>query len=284
MLKYPSATFLALTLAITYGIGLPIAAASHGLLRVDIPATLGGLALYVAIWGPALAAVVLSGLHSGRTGLRQLLGQLVNWRVGILWYLVALLTPAAIAVAALGLHAIVGGPLPRFPGPLPQEFSQAGMPSVTIYLLLPVFFILGSMGEEIGWRGYALPHLQVMNSALTASLLVGVVWAAWHLPLFLTSGTTFSQIPFGWFMLSILGMSVLLTWLYNNTNGSLLIATLFHAALQATNVFLLSVATMDQRLYALSVFITVVAALLVVLLFGPVSLSRRHGRSTVVEL
>lgn len=95
MLKYPSATFLALTLAITYGIGLPIAAASHGLLRVDIPATLSGLALYVAIWGPALAAVVLSGLHSGRTGLRQLLGQLVNWRVGILWYLVALLTPAA---------------------------------------------------------------------------------------------------------------------------------------------------------------------------------------------
>lgn len=278
MMKYPSATFFALTLAITYCIGLPVAAASRGLLPIDIPVSVGGL----VIWVPALAAIILSALQSGRSGLRRLLGKLFFWRVGVLWYLVALLAPAAIALSALGLHAILGGTLPPFPAPLPGEFGQVGGPTVAVYLLLAVYFVLASMGEETGWRGYALPRLQVTYSALTASLLIGGVWAVWHLPLFLTSGATQSQIPIGWYLPSILAMAVLFTWLYNSTNGSLLIATLFHATIQLTNVFIpiLPTAVGGERPYVLSVIITVVAALLVVLLFGPGSLSHRRRRKS----
>lgn len=278
MTKYPSATFFALTLAITYCIGLPVAAVSHGLLPVDIPVSIGALAL----WGPALAAIILSALQSGRSGLRELLGPLFYWRVGILWYVVALLAPAAIAFAALGAHAILGGALPRFPAPLPEEFDQGSGPTVAVYLLLPVFFILFSMGEEIGWRGYALPRLQVTYSALSASLLIGVVWAVWHLPLFLMGGTTQSQIPISWYLPSTLAIAVLFTWLYNNTNGSLLIATLFHTTIQVTNVFIpiLPAAAGNEQPYVLSVIITVAAALLVVAIFGPGSLLHGRGRST----
>lgn len=281
MTKYPSATFFALTLTITYSIGLPVAAASHGLLPINIPTSIGALIM----WVPAFVAIVLSGLQSGRSGLRQLLGKLFYWRVGILWYLVALLTPAAIALSALGLHAILGGTLPRFPAPLPEEFRQGGAPTLAVYVLLPIFFVLGSMGEEIGWRGYALPRLQVTYSALTASLLIGAVWAVWHLPLFLTSGATQSHIPMGWYLPYALAVAILFTWLYNNTNGSLLIATLFHAAIQATSVFIpiLPAAAGNEQLYVLSIIITVVAALLVVLIFGPGSLSHSRDRSTVAH-
>lgn len=278
MTKYPSATFFALTLAITYCIGLPVAAASHGLLLIEIPNSIGALAL----WGPALAAIILSVLQRGRSGLRELLGPLSYWRVGILWYLVALLAPAAIALSALGLHVTLGGALPRFPAPLPEELGQGGGPTVAVYLPLAVYFVFVSMGEEIGWRGYALPRLQLAYSALTASLIIGAVWAVWHLPLFLMD-EPHSQIPIGWYLPSTLAMAVLFTWLYNSTNGSLLIATLFHATIQVTNVFIpiLPAAAGDERPYVLSVVITVVAALLVVLVFGPRSLSHCHGRSNM---
>lgn len=274
MTKYPSATFFALTLAITYCIGLPVAAASHGFLTIHIPVSIGALAIYV----PALVAIVLVGLQGGRPGLRQLLGPLSYWRVGISWYAVALLAPAAIALSALGLHVILGGTLPRFPAPLPEELGQDGTPAVAVYFLIPAYFVLASMGEEIGWRGYALPRLQLTYSALTASLIIGFVWAVWHLPLSLTSGATQSQIPMAWYLPNTLALAVLFTWLYNSTDGSLLIATLFHATIQVTNVFIpiLPAAAGDEKPYVLSVIITMLAALLVVIIFRSGALSRRR--------
>ena len=90
-------------------------------------------------------------------------------------------------------------------------------------------------GEEVGWRGYVLPRLQAKYNALVSSLIVGVIWGLWHIPKFLAPGNTS---PFGWFMIKVIADAVLYTWLYNNTKGSLLLATLFHAAGNTAGVFL----------------------------------------------
>jgi len=275
-LKHPAAAFFALTLTITYGLGLPVAAASHGLLPIRIPAAVGAL----AIAGPAIAALVLTGFEHGRLGVQRLLSRLLHWRVGAQWYLVALLTPPIIAISALGTYRFLAGVPPRIPAPLPRELAQIGAESPVTYALLAVFFVWGSLAEELGWRGYALPRLLGTYSALTASVIIGVVWAVWHLPLFLMNASAQASIPFGWYLLYALSLSVLFTWLYNNTGGSLLLATLFHAVIQASTVLLpmLPASAGDTRPYVLSALLTMLAALLVVLISGPAALSRKRRR------
>src|SRR6266511_5107279 len=138
-LKHPAAAFFALTLTITYGLGLPVAAASHGLLPIRIPAAVGAL----AIAGPAIAALVLTGFEHGRLGVQRLLSRLLHWRVGAQWYLVALLTPPIIAISALGTYRFLAGVPPRIPAPLPRELAQIGAESPVTYALLAVFFVWG---------------------------------------------------------------------------------------------------------------------------------------------
>lgn len=98
------------------------------------------------------------------------------------------------------------------------------------------------MGEELGWRGFALPRLQARMSALSASLILGLLWALWHLPLYLTAGHPLSEVFFGWFLLSILADAILFTWIFNNTRGSLLVVLLFHASIATSGLFLASTA------------------------------------------
>ena len=96
------------------------------------------------------------------------------WRVSIFWYLFSFLVPAVIVLLAIGLHILLGGAVPEFGDPAQW------------YLVIPVFLYVlffSVLGEEIGWRGYALPELQANHSALTASLIIGVIWGLWHVPL-----------------------------------------------------------------------------------------------------
>jgi membrane protease YdiL (CAAX protease family) len=152
--------------------------------------------------------------------------------VGIRWYAVALFLPAAQAFTALGLHLLFGGDLHR-PSSVPT--LEVGPPDASLFLkalLLALMFTLGfdGLGEELGWRGFALPRLLSRYSALTSSLLLGAIWALWHLPYGLTAGSATAHRPFYEHLSPILASSVLFTWLFNNTRGSILLAVLFHAA------------------------------------------------------
>ncbi len=206
------------------------------------PAT--GLTL-LGSFGPLLAALLTTALFDGRTGFRDLGRRLLIWRVQPYWYAVVLLLPALLSLAATAVSVALGATIPRLDDPpflqtypLPQEVIGA-VPWLTF---LPMVFVQqllvgSSMGEEPGWRGYALPRMQWSHSASRAGVMLGLLWGLWHLPLWLWR----DQLPvaeIGWELLGIIATSVLFTWVFNHTDGSLLLALLFHASIATTGLFL----------------------------------------------
>src|SRR5215203_1841485 len=169
---------------------------------------------------PSLLAITLTAIVYGREALRKLLGRLLHWRVNPLWYLMVLLGPVALAGGVVALNTFVGGPALRFDGSL---LIPAG---ITLAFSI---FPGSALGEEIGWRGYALPRLQAGRRALSASLIIAPIWALWHLPLWLTGAPGRTPILYAAFVVSAFALSVLLTWVYNSTGGSLLLVVLLHA-------------------------------------------------------
>ncbi|MBC8001588.1 MAG: CPBP family intramembrane metalloprotease [Opitutaceae bacterium] len=212
----------------TWANWVPRALVSHGLISLTVPDFMA----LVAGFGPALAAIILTGVIGGRAGLLRLGERLCRWRVSIQWYAVALFLPAAQAFAALGLHLLFGGELHK-PSEVPT--LQVGPPDASLWfkvLLLALMFTLGfdGLGEELGWRGFALPRLLTRFSALGGSVLLAGIWALWHLPYALTKGSAMADKPFYAHLLPMLASTILFTWLFNNTRGSILLAILFHAA------------------------------------------------------
>ena len=171
----------------------------------------------VAGFGPFLAALVVLALTSGKAGIGGLLRRMVRWRVGLRWYAVALLLPVAIALAAAVFNVLLGAQAPSSVelGGWTNLFS-----TFFILLLIPG---LGGAWEEPGWRGYALPRLQVGHSALFASLILWVVLMVWHLPLFIVGEIHWSDLVF------FLGYVIVFNWVFNNADGSVLIIMLMHA-------------------------------------------------------
>jgi membrane protease YdiL (CAAX protease family) len=172
----------------------------------------------IASFGPFLAALVVLAITQGKSGIGGLLRRMVRWRVGIRWYAVALLLPVGIALAATALNVLLGAQAPSAAdlGGWTGLFS-----TFAVVLLIPG---IGGAWEEPGWRGFALPSLQAGRSALVASLILGAVWALWHLPLVVATG----QMG-GWDIVNIMAWTLVLTWVYNGTGGSVLIVMLFHA-------------------------------------------------------
>src|SRR5215213_9926122 len=168
-------------------------------------------------FGPFLAALAVLAMTSGKSGVGGLLRRMVRWRVAALWYAVALLLPIAIALAATVLNVLLGAQAPSSAelGGWTSLFS-----TFFILLLIPG---LGGAWEEPGWRGYALPRLQVGRSALFASLILWVFVVVWHLPLMIVGEIPWSEIVF------ILGFVIVFNWVFNNAHGSVLIIMLMHA-------------------------------------------------------
>ncbi|MDW7978365.1 MAG: CPBP family intramembrane glutamic endopeptidase [Candidatus Caldarchaeum sp.] len=168
---------------------------------------------------PAVAAFTLSDLSHGKTGVKTLLRKF-HLRFGKAWLLPIFLLHPAIAGASLLLAVFSGDSPPVFEALMNPVFVAIGF----VY----IFFVGGPFQEEWGWRGYALERLQTRWNALTSSLLLGIVWGLWHTPLFLIPGTIQSQTPWWGFAILIVSGSILFTWIYNNTNQSILAVMLFH--------------------------------------------------------
>jgi uncharacterized protein len=192
--------------------------------------TLAPLLHLTGSMGPMLSAFVVTALVGGSVGVGELLGRVFRWRVGLGWWGVALLgTPILFLVATVACRLLFGG-WPQFAEfGRSEEFAFLGL--LPYWLANVVFF---GFGEEVGWRGFALPRLQTgRRSALVAALILSLFWAAWHVPLFSFAmgleGMGLAAIA-GWFF-SIATGSGLLAWLYNSTGGSILIVAIFHGAL-----------------------------------------------------
>ena len=203
----------------------------------SVTSPLPALILILGSLAPALAAIIVSAAIGGWAAVKQLLRRLVQVRTGVQWYVVALLVPLVASFVPAVLF--VGS------AAFSRVFSLQGVVSLLGYVIVTLIgMVLGSpIGEEPGWRGFALPRLQQRYGALTASLILGPLWGLWHLPLFFTVwGAVYQSmgVLLGMllFVLLIMSNTIVLTWLFNNTRGSLFLAILAHSALNSTSVFL----------------------------------------------
>jgi membrane protease YdiL (CAAX protease family) len=203
------------------------------------------------LFGPALAAIIVAAVTEGKSGVKALLSRVVRWRVGLPWYVIALGLPTLLSLATAGLNYLLGAP----------TFVQVG--SLTVLDL--VLFVL-VVGEELGWRGYALPRLLEKRSPLIASLILGVLWGLWHLPTFLVPGTPQYGLPLVAFVLLTVEYSILMTWVFLHTVGSVLVATLFHGAINLSQGLFLGGVEGATRYWLLCVVYGVAAIIVGVML------------------
>lgn len=173
--------------------------------------------------GPFLAAIIVVSLAGGRAELRALLSQAVRWRVGLAWYAVAIFLPVVLEFSAALLNVALGARVP------PLEALNSWPRLFIMFPLVLLIPIAGGAWAELGWRGFALPHLQKDFSPLTASLVLGVIYTAWHLPLIVIGQAGWWQIPMQ------IAATLVWTWIYNRTNGSVLLTAILHAAWNTVN-------------------------------------------------
>jgi membrane protease YdiL (CAAX protease family) len=260
---------LLIGVALMFLLTWPLDLVNSGVVQLDIPF----IVLLFLGWGFVVASIIMTRLTLGREGVISLLKRFLRWRVGWKWYLVAfLLEPLLIVLGVYGYALVTGNP-PDFSEIIAYELFGDG---AALWLFVIPFFLIDfiSNGEEIGWRGYVLPRLQAKKSALSSSLILGLIWGFWHLIKFLTHWNTVS---FAWFMVHILAFSVTLTWLYNGTKGSLLLVMIMHASSNTAGIFFPMANTASSEnmgAYIGYVLFEVLAAVIVVFVTGPDRLSR----------
>ena len=218
--RYPLWSFFILTYA------LNIAITVTQLYILKIPQTKPIAILQVLT--PTISAVILSAILGGGREVRNLLSGFTRWRVRWVWYLAAFMMtgfPLSIAI----VYILLGNPI-RGMNPDATIGSLVG--------LLGFTFLSGPLSEEAGWRGFALPRLQQKFSALTSSLILGVLWAGWHIPFYLEPNYAANGMPLPIFMVVVTALAILFTWIYNNSGGSLFLTMLAHFFFNFSSVFL----------------------------------------------
>ncbi len=275
--KQPLLSFFLLTFIITWGIWTPLVIYYYlSPFQVSFTSTPVPLILlaFLGFFGPTFAALILTGLEEGRSGIKKLFSGWKLWRVGAKWYLAIFVSQIVIDFVATQLYVSIFGASP--------EVNWSAW-----IMVFPAFlqaaFIGGPLAEETGWRGYALPRLMKSRSALTASLIIGVIWATWHLPISLIPGANFpvplDPLVFLVFSLNVIFISIVMTWLFNNTRGSVFVCYLYHVVLN-TALFgtIFHFDNFEFTWWVKMCFITAlhgILAISLVVFFGPARLSRK---------
>ena len=184
---------------------------------------LGGPIFQLGVFAPGLVAIGFTSVLDGREGVRRLLSRIGRWQVAAGFYLFAVTYLAIIKLAAAALHRAVLGAWPVF-GETPWPLMLGAI----------LFSTWVQAGEEVGWRGYALPRLANFFGLGGASVVLGIIWAVWHLPLFFIAGTGSDGQSFPIYVLHVTALSVAMAWLYWKTDGSLLLVMLMHASVNNT--------------------------------------------------
>ena len=263
MKRYSLPVFFVLTFILTWALWLPAALTKlNGGESALGPDGIGQFAR----WSSGLVAIVLAGLLAGRQGIGDLFRPLKIWRVNIGWYLFALLFQLVLFILSKWIDTRLGNAYE-----VVSPLESVPYPVAFVIPIVIISAIPGAFMEELGWRGFALPRLQTKNNALFSSIMLGLVWGIWHIPSMLYFGETNGTQIF-WAVLNFIPITVLFTWLFNNTKGSLLLVTLFHASIQYSNNFLGVIPTQTSSL------ILWLVALVIVWMAGVEHLSRSSER------
>lgn len=215
--------YFVVTYLVSWMIWSPIVASAQGWVAWDVPYAL----YYFGSFGPAIAAFILTALTEGEAGVRNLVGRIFKWRVEFRYYAFAVLAPIGLFVLAYLLNRLVMG-----------EWSDLRVLGEADYLpylgplgVLGLWLLTYGLGEETGWRGFALPHLQKNHSAASATLILALLWATWHFPAFFFRDTyvDLGVLGFPLFAFMMIFSTMTFTWLYNSTRGSVFIVIVFHA-------------------------------------------------------
>lgn len=229
--RRPLASYFVLAYAISWALVLPMTLSQNiglGLLPYALPDALG-LILYIlaSLIGPTVAALIVAGLSEGRAGVAAVLRPILRWRVGVQWYAVALFANMAIWMVAFSLA--LGPAMPMAALSHWPLLLSTFLPAVALGLLIP------SIGEEPGWRGFALPRLQARYGPLQATLILGALHGLWHLPALPLLLSPLTPGSVGAFLLTAVAGTFLYTWLFNRSGGSVLLVILMHAASNAAS-------------------------------------------------
>ncbi|MGD1968080.1 MAG: CPBP family intramembrane metalloprotease [Desulfobacterales bacterium] len=239
--------FLAYLFTWTFHIAIPVQG-----LAFSFDITSPAMLLYLmGLLGPLASALFLTGRFEGWTGVKRLLRGVLRWRFNPIWYLFAIFIVALLRFTNIGLHIRAV--------PNPWQWMNFGL-----------FFIIGQLwvvvGEEYGWRGFALPRLQSSIGSLGASLIIGLLWASWHLPMFFIPGSPqYTQsffYSFSRYVCLVTFWSIIMTMLYNRTSGSVLVCMIFHAFLNIAAFTIRMPREANMMLYLYTPIIILAIALL----------------------
>jgi membrane protease YdiL (CAAX protease family) len=249
--------YLLVTFAIAWFIWLPLLAAEYMGLSLPLPAI---VFITLGTFVPSCTALFLTWRNAGTTELRQLLSRALLWRVSPFWYVLAIFGPALVMLLAMGGHIVLGGAVPDY-----VPFGARWFIVAVNFML--VLLIGGPLGEEFGWRGVVLPALEARFKPPWDSLVLGVIWTVWHLPLFFISASAQHSMPFWLFAMLTLPFCILITRVYHGSGESLLLVMLFHAAVNTWSgpLKIIPEATGSTRPLLLAVLLTWIVALLVVI-------------------
>jgi uncharacterized protein len=272
-------TYFVLTFLITWGCWITVILTLPGR-DIKNLTPVGMLMEYIGLWGPALAAILVAAVTRGKAGMKALFGRLLIWRVPGKWYLLALILWPVISILAAFWHASVTN------RPLSLDWSRwTTLGSVVLGGLLVGYHA----DEEIGWRGFALPRLLERWNALTASIVLGVIWGLWHLPgmFVLQVKGMESPIPFYTYLIFTVSLSILITWFFNHTRGSLIFSMFIHWGGNAIPPYLnklLPLSDPGNSMFIYRTWIMAAAAILVVTLFGYRTFTRRRDVPLNIEM
>jgi membrane protease YdiL (CAAX protease family) len=263
--------YVLLAYGITWLIAIPLVLSYNGWISLQIPLALH----YILPFGPLLAALIVSRIAGGSMGLREILKRMSKWRVGLIWLAIAIFSVWGLYLLSSTLLLLVGQPWPDI-----GIFGQV--------MYLPYLTIVGSwflwvftfgIGEETGWRGFLLPNLQSKYNALTSAIIVSIIWAGWHIPMFLYNENLRAMGVFGtiFWVVGLMFGSVLLTWLYNSTKGSILMTAIWHGTF---NLFTAAAGQAAATTSAMISMFVMVLVVLIVIVYRPKNLSSNERQKT----
>ena len=217
---------------------------------------------YISIWSPTISAMIIAGFIGGWPEIKKLLSGFLKWKVGGFWYFAGFFLMIGPLVFT-GFYLLLGGEAPGNPG------LTGGL----IFITLISTIINGPLSEEAGWRGFALPRLESRFGSLISSLILGIIWACWHIPFYFIE----PRMPFYIFIILVLVITILMTWAYNSTNGSLLITVIFHFSFNFNGAFITGIlGLLPMTIFYIGGSVMIGIYVIVVIIFaGPSKLSKK---------
>lgn len=220
--------FTFLTCALSWLCWIPIIHSLASSPFESSPKTLG--LFFLGAYAPTIVGIALTYFYNGGAGLRSLLKRTFSVKIGLSWFAFSLLAGPILYAFSVGIYILAGGDL--------GAVNSGLLPWIPVVFIACIIF--GPLAEELGWRGFALPLLEHKNRFIFASIIIGVIWAGWHAPLFWAkTGTAISGLPIdvgsiALFFAAVIGSSFIYTWLFNHTNTSVFAAIMLHLSMNAS--------------------------------------------------